>query len=140
MLKNLRKFSLAKISRYTVAVCVCCVQPVCDSCNVQSKGMHEWVVEQCVQPGLTMAAARVPYRDHVLRVCVCVFVLPGEYGCAYYARKFNDYAMMHCPRNVPIMLKKCPLCSMLIKPYLLTLMSSGTAKCANHQHFTRELA
>ena len=51
-----------------------CVQPVCGSCNVQSKGMLEWVVEQCVQPDLTMAAARVPDRDDVLSVCVCVCV------------------------------------------------------------------
>ena len=53
------------------SVCVC-VQPVCGSCNVESKGMLEWVVEQCVQPNLTMAALRLPDRDDVC-------VLAGEW-------------------------------------------------------------
>ena len=50
-------------------MCVCV-----SSLVVQSKGMLEWVVEECVQPDLTMAAAKVLDRDDVLSVCVCVYV------------------------------------------------------------------
>ena len=69
----------------------------------------------------------------------------GSQGCAYYARKFNDYAMLHCPRNgpimlknVPIMLKKVPI-MLKVRSQLLIIASFGTTTYQNHQLFAREL-